>query len=486
MKSLIYSLLIISLSFIQIHSYIKIPLKLYPNQIFNVSNPSNIFNSMVNKQLYAEISIGTPKQTILLSLELEKNDFYISKYNPSIKTDKYISYNLKNFNEEISQTFHFSNDDEENVYYGSNFLIALRAKDLFFFEDKKAEIEFYSAESLEEQIPGELGLQIDPIDDLNTAFDTSDKSFFKKIKKAGLIENYVWTIIYNTEKNNNNNIDAYLYIGDYLHNIDNNGLVYKNTKFKKESLSSVNAYIWQRTIRPEFEMNKLVLYKNNNPKDMIKDIKYGKNYLRVKLDYNLDGIQGSEIIRTYLESNIFTEENRCHKSSFNYMNKYWFYYCDQNKDKINKIKKEFPSMLFIHQDFNYNFSITVDDLIVEKDDYVYFLIFFNDYYKYGWRLGKPFLKKYNFMVDQDNKKVLFYSEKEDIVLPGVTSKSLVFILIFLIVIFLLLGILLGRKIYRTKITRRHANILDDNFDYSIQEEQSGNNKEIEMSKKLYE
>ena len=77
------------------------------------------------------------------------------------------------------------------------------------------------------------------------------KVFWKKLK------------IFNPDSNNKND-DAYLYIGDYLHNIDNSGLIYKNTKFKKDSLSSLNAYIWQKTVKPEFEMNKLILYRNTS------------------------------------------------------------------------------------------------------------------------------------------------------------------------------------------------------------------------------
>ena len=59
-------------------SFVKIPLKFYPSKIFNESNPSTIFNNMVMRQLYAKIEIGTPKQTIFIPLELEKNDFYHS------------------------------------------------------------------------------------------------------------------------------------------------------------------------------------------------------------------------------------------------------------------------------------------------------------------------------------------------------------------------------------------------------------------------
>ena len=469
------------LFFNSINCYIKIPLKLYPCQIFNETNPSNTFSNMVMQQLYAQLEIGTPKQTISVPLEVEKNEFYITKFDSYISNEKYNAFNLQNFREESSSSFYYTNEDIDNVFYGTNFLLALSAKDLFFFGDKKTELEFYLADTLNEIIPGELGLQIEPIDDLNTAFDSSEKSFLKKIKNSGIINNYVWTIIYNNDKNNN--IDAYLYIGDYLHNI-NNDLTLKYTKFKQDSLSSVNSYIFQKTVRAEFEMNKLFLYRGKNPKDIIKDIDYGKKYLRVKLDYNINGIQASEIIRSYLEENVFTEGNRCHKSDFNYRKKYIFYYCDKNPSTLNKIKNSFPSLQFIHQDFNFNFSITIDDILVEKDDYFYFLIYFSDYSKYDWVLGSPFLKKYTFMVDQDGKKILFYSEKEEIDLPGMQKKSLVILLIALIIIFLMLGIFLARKIYKTKI-KKHMNILDDNFDYSIQS--SGNEgNEIEMSKKLYE
>ena len=459
--------------------YLKIPLKFYACEIFNISNPSNIYHNMVIQHLYAKIEIGTPKQTILLSFEPEKNEFYIAKYDAYIADEKYSLFNFRNFKEESSSSFYYTNEDQDNVYYDTSFFLALLAKDLFFFGDKKTELEFYLADGLNEKIPGELGMQIEPIDDLNTAFNSAEKSFLKKIKNNGIINNYVWTIMFNND--NKNDIDAYLYIGDYLHNINSNDLTLKYTKFKQDSLSSINTYIYQKTVTTEFEMNKLYLYRGDNPNDIIKDIKYGKNYLRVKLDYNLCGIQASDIVRPYLEENIFTEENRCHKEYFNYRNKYLFYYCDKINSNRNKMKKNFPTLKFIHQDFNYNFTITFDDLIVEKGNYYYFLIFFSVYNKYDWRLGRPFLNKYNFMLDQDGKKILFYSEKEDIIIQGVQSRSLVFLLIVLIIIFSLVGILLARKIYKTKI-KKHMNILDDNFDYSIQP----TSNEIEMSKKLYE
>ena len=463
------------------YCFIKIPIKFYPSRIFNVSNPANTFNNMVMQQLYAKIDIGTPRQTILLPLELESNSFYISKYDSYTFNEKYSKYNLKNFQEKSSSSFYITDENQDDIYYGTNFLLALRAKDLFFFDNnKKTELEFYSADTLNDIIPGELGLQLDPINDLDSAFDTREKSFLKKLKNNGMINNYVWTILYNND-NNNKDADAYLYIGDYLHNIDPSSLNLKNIKFKESSLSSVNGYIYRRTFLPQFEMSKLVLFKGDDPNNIVDDIKLGKNYLRVKLDFNLCGIQASEIIRVYLESNVFNEDNHCHKSIFKHMSDYTFYYCDKNPSSISKIKENFPSLKFIHQDFNFNFTITVDDLIVEKDDYFYFLIFFSNYQKYDWRLGRPFVNKYNFMVDQDGKKVMFYSEKEEISLPGVQSKSLVVILIILIIIFLGLGFFFARRIYKSKF-KKPINILEDTFEYTQEQDKN----EIEMSKKLYD
>ena len=64
---------------------------------------------------------------------------------------------------------------------------------------------------------------------------------------------------------------------------------------------------------------------------------------------------------------------------------------------------------------------------------------------------------------------------------NIAAIAIVGIIIVGLIIFLFVGILLARKIYKTKI-KKHMNILDDNFDYTIQPA----NNEIEMSKKLYE
>jgi len=470
--------------FTSINCYIKIPLKFYPCFVSDKLNLTNIFSSIVMKQLYAKIEIGSPKQTLLIPLELDKNDFYISKYNSHISNEKYNSFGLKNFKEKLSTSFKYTNEEQDKIYYNKNFQIASKAKDLFFFGDKSTELEFYLARNLSEEIPGEIGLQIHEV---NKAYYTKENSFLKKIKDNGIINNYIWTILYNLENNDNKDIDGYLYIGDFLHNINSKELILKNIIFKEESLISINAKVYQNKVATEFEMSKLYLYKGDNPKDIIKEVNLSKMYLSIKLDYNLGGIKASEIIRPYLEENVFTEQNKCHKDYFYYNNKYIFYYCDKNPTTLKNIRNNFPTMNFIHQEFNFNFIINLDDIIVEKDDYYLFLIFFGySKNKYNWQLGRPFLNKYNFMIDQDGKKIYLYSKKEeekDFLSPEIQKqsesviqkKAIIVFAVILIIIVLIFGFVLLKKLNMTKI-KKHKNIFEEDLNYSLS---SG----IEMIKK---
>lgn len=468
-----------------INCYIKLPVKYYPVKIFNETNPSNTMHNLVIQRLYATMELGTPKQTIQIPIEFETSDFYISKYDTKIYDQKYNLFKFNHFNEKSSNTISYIETDD-NLYYGVNFFIASTAKDYFYFEGKKTQIEFYLAEHLTETMPGELGLQIYPITDLNTAFDSIEKSFMKKIKNSGMINNYVWSILYKKTNNNNFNTkenDAYLYIGDYLHEIDKKDLI--NDKiYDNDKLTSINAYIYQNIVKGEFEMNKLIIYRNNNPLDIIKEIELKRNYLRIKLDHNFAGIQGSEIIRPFLEENLFTKSNNCNKDTFSYKGKFYFYYCKNNPTTIKNIKSKFPTLQFTHQDFNFNFTIKGDDLFVENGDYVYCLMIFEDYKKYEWRLGRPFLNKYTFMTDQDGKKILFYSIDDEVTYRGLKTATLIIIIFFLVIIFSFLGFLLGRKIYRIRV-KRHANVLEDDFEYTPPELKYKKGSKIEMSNKLY-
>ena len=460
------------------YCYIKIPIKYYPEKIFNETNPSNTIHNLIIQRLYATLVLGTPKQNVQIPIEFSTNDFYISKSYTVKNDEKCNRFNIEYFDEESSTSL--QNNEAEEVYYGVNFFLASKVKDYFYFDNKKIDLEFYLSDHLSEIMPGELGLQLNPVSDLNTAFDTIEKSFLKIIKNSGLTNNYVYTIIFKKTDINNYNtkeIDGYLYIGDYLHDI--------NKQYDYNKLTSINSKIFQNEVRTEFLMHKLTIYKNNNPKDIIKEIYLVKNSLNVRLDYNFWGIQGSEIIRPYLEASLFTKENKCYKDTFRYKETFYFYYCENNPTIIKKIKNDFPIIQFTHQDFNYNFTIKGDDLFIQKGEYVYCLMVFSDYFnKYEWKLGRPFLNKYIFSVDHDAKKILFYSIQDNISVRGLSKSTSVSLIIFLVIIFLILGFIIARKVYRVH-KRKTTNVLDDDFEYVTPEQKYKKGSNIEMTKKLY-
>ena len=466
--------------FSMIQCYVKIPIKYYPTKIFNITNPSNIMHNIIIQRLYATLEIGNPRQKIQIPIEFNTNDFYLSKSKETSPSIIDTTFNITYFKNEDSNSLKHVEDEE--IYYGVNFLVGSREKDFFYFGDKKAELDFYLVTHLTQPMSGEVGIQINPSSDLNTAFENPEKSFLRILKKSGLIKNYAWAIVFNNNSPNNANnqeIDGYLYIGEYLHNIDK-----MDKKYIDNSMNSINAYLYQNVVKTEFLMTKMIIYRKNNPNDIINEIQLSRNYLKVRLDYNFWGIQGSELIHQYLKDKLFTKENNCYEDFYNDNDKYSFYYCDNNPKTLKNLKENFPTIQFTHQDFNYNFTINGSDLFIEKGNYIYCLMVFASYYRYDWRLGKVFLNKYTFTTDQDSKKIYFYSVIEDINIRGMKKGTLVVIIIFLILICLCLGFILARKIYRIHI-KRHANVLEDTFEYMPPVLESKNKKEIEMSPKLY-
>ena len=125
-----------------------------------------------------------------------------------------------------------------------------------------------------------------------------------------------------------------------------------------------------------------------------------------------------------------------------------------------------------------------NDILKKVDDYIYIKILFQ---RYGgnWVLGKPFLLKYDFMLNPDIKEIGFYSGvNKD---KSKKSKKLVLILVIigLCAICGVLGVLLGKKIYGLKRKKRANEMLDDDYEYfsENQEKKEDENNKNELTDK---
>ena len=78
-----------------------------------------------------------------------------------------------------------------------------------------------------------------------------------------------------------------------------------------------------------------------------------------------------------------------------------YFYCNKNVDLSG-----FKPFVFTINEFNYNFTLTKDDLFLDVGDKYVFMMAFGGFSELI--LGYPFLKKYQLIFNQNTKTVGFY------------------------------------------------------------------------------
>ena len=138
---------------------------------------------------------------------------------------------------------------------------------------------------------------------------------------------------------------------------------------------------------------------------------------KIELNFRNGGVLGPHSLLKYYEpvfENYITN-NICFKASKYSTTGDTFFYCKKEfNNEIKKIKENFPTISFQSNDLNKTFILEAADLFLEQGDYVYCLLYFQ-FYGNDWKLGRPFLKKYQFSFNFDKKyiktKPLFPSQK---------------------------------------------------------------------------
>ena len=152
-------------------------------------------------------------------------------------------------------------------------------------------------------------------------------------------------------------------------------------------------------------------------------------------------------------------------------------FCYKNKISINEIKS-FPTLFFKHVNLNQIFEFNYKDVFQETKNFYVFKIMLDENNKRFWNFGRPFLKKYQFIFDNDQKTLTYIGintltpnkkAKDDIKKNNTNFFSnklyLIFILAFIIIIIaVLIGLFLGKKIFN-KNKKKRANELDDDYEY---------------------
>lgn len=479
---------ILYITFFFSHCQLKIPLKYYPIYKYNYTTPAQIMQHLLFIKLYADIDMGTPRTTIQLPLYFESNEFYI--YNPSkteFGSDKFSD--MKTFNN--SETMKDNEEDEGEISFSAyNFDLAYSKDDIFYFNNSKYELQFYFPINLEEIVSGGIGMQLKPYNDYGNP-TPEEKSFLGKLKKNKIINNYYFSIFYNSKENKNEE-EGFLLLGCLPHEINEDLGYYKKGSFNDEYKRPVYLQTGRNyQVDHIFSMDKVLAYEGNTDK-LIEDFPNSSfDYLKVELNYNSGGIRVPRNLEKFYQR-VFEEyinQTQCFREK---IRSNYFYYCNNNKDIISKIKNVFPRIVLRSYDLDTNFTIETNDIFIEENNYVFCLLYFVDssVSDRTWGLGKPFFKKYQFSFEYKSRNLYFYNnineqegegekksegnngtQNNSTQNNGISASVVILIVILTIIIVLIICFFVFKfYLYDKFFRKKKANELDEDFDYTSKEE----------------
>ena len=393
-------------------NYITIPFSTINLMKLNKTlSSSDNFLQLLTNELYINISIGTPKQTIKSLLKMEIENFYIS---------------IDSYNKTNSQTHKkISKKKSEDIIYLNNNKYLIN----FYYNKKKYN---YSI----------IGLQNCYID--------NKFNFINSIKINKAIQRYTFSFEFKNNDNNNFYNEGNFILGLDIKNIKNIKII--NTK---------NSDNWNINFD---EINSLILSSNNdsffyNEKNSEVELDINKPYITSVGDYEFF------IYEKYFKELIYQETCFMKGISINEENDYHGYWC---KSEIFK-KLKFPNLYFYNKDLNYTFILDKNDLFVFNEDekIFYFMLIFNNLKNKNekWKLGIPFFKKYQFIFDLDKQLIGFINGEINMDNENKNNKENKNKVIEIILgcIFILIIIFIYLAVRRNKIRKYRMNTADNNY-----------------------
>ena len=444
--------------------------------LFNIK-PNETDLSLINKiyfnQIYLNLSIGTPPQTIPFMLDTKSQTFCVS--------DDFFNSNKSSSFERISigEVFY----KYESVIRGFN------SKDILTINGNKNKINFILGKSTiiptrEKDNYGLLGLRIPQ------KVQYGVYPFFHSLKTAGLISSYFWTLKYFdnislfeqiTYNKNTDNIIGEFIFGDKPSNYEQDKNKYDQNEYYETTAlptqSSDPLFFW------DIGFKSIYLTFNGNKTN---SIEYNSGE-KAEITINLSYILSSFAFFQFLKVNFFKEflsNKKCEEKKFDY----YYYYIECTSD-LNL--ETFPEISLESRGLNTIFNLTYKDLFIkdEKNNKYIFLIFTRDYIVgTKWVLGTPFLRKYQFVFNEDLKTIGYYRNKikeikDDNNLKEInrtkTSKTMliIFLVFILVILFTIFGMFIQRKFFN-KNRKIRANELEENFSYEGKNNNNIDDKKI--------
>ena len=431
-----------------------------PFKIINKEEPEKFisiddyFTYWYNFDFYSELLIGTPIQKILTKLSFD--DYGISILNKGCDFNS----NLININPLLnllnsSLSFNKTKDilDDESFYY-KNFYDAFYARDIFYFNNNiKTNLKFIYSPNDNKKLSTcfNIGFMA-----YNRNLRENSLNIIKQLKENDIINSYDWSILYD---------EGLFLLGGKPHE-------YKPNVYNEKYLIG-SAYYYDNII-PYFNLkiNKIFFKSPEKPEESIyindSDILYlipTKGLIKGTFDYE------DKIEKHFFKD--FISRKKCFKEITDDKKRSTFS-CMNNDDIKSELKSKFPTLKFVHKSFLYTFELNYYDLFKEKDDKIYFLIWFDYSFKADlhWEMGLPFTKKYLFSYNYDTKLISFYNDDIKEIEKKNSKTSFKKVNIILIIILASIVCILGFLIGRRKVSKRNkltAKELESDFNLSLNE-----------------
>lgn len=362
-------------------------------------------DDLINYNIYANVTIGTPPQTVAHFIDPTEYSFNFkkkiltfgnNKFSPFLS--KYENFTDFWFKEEKSSTFY---KNETNGF----------CSDIFYFNNLYDEK--IVALNLKYTIPethlrnahkcGVIGLHTP--DDLDFKSNLKETYFIHELIENGYADEYTFSIFYDEkyslfdDKNDTNY--GKIIIGESPH-------VFSPEKYNKEDLVSYKASDWA------ILMNSVKF--NSSKGD------YVKTKIDMQISINSGFIKGTESYRLKIEEIFFNElikKNLCIVEVMReniYLTDFFVFSCENNYE-VDDYIKSFPSLYFELPN-NLEFIFTYKDLFKLFDDRLYFMIIFKIEailaFSPKWVVGEPFLRKYLALFNYNTREISFYRNQVEL------------------------------------------------------------------------
>ena len=424
-------------------------------------NETKSISDFFNFNIYANISMGTPKKNVAHFIAMSNRIFYYDKFKlqKEIENSLDIFYNIHN-----SSTFKIINSSF-NFY-----------SDIYHFYNLRQTEKIHNLSFIVYDVKQNYNLT--GIIDLNTqesSYGSTSKYIFRELKEADVIDDSYITFLYgdydlkynfNYLNDNYNDILGTLILGDNPH-------IFAPDKYKEEDEVKVNGrYILDikeiKFISHSFnfsEINKFV------------SLKFNSEFIKGTIQYKniIESVFFNELIKANICRTDYVEKNLNEK--------YYIYTCKNDTLTWEKLKS-FPTLYFEMKDYNLVFLFNYKELFKVHNNTIYFLIYFDGNIYSSWEMGEIFLRKYITSFNYYAKTITFYrtqineiNKKTDIGFPnkdpvekpenhGINIKMLIIIIVVCVVFVISVIAIVLFVVMRKKLKKKRANELNDDYDYT--------------------